>query len=142
MERENTLAQDPWNIRLAYEPRWFGLWNEMTTMLSLMDFRSDRGCIPCSLIFSCQWTTVLVISLDRLRRHQTNSHSRNARYATKSPHLDSLAYFVIFNKKPCTPPHECLTPPMTAPLTWSQSILSSNSSSTNPTTATLSPRIK
>ena len=38
--------------------------------------------------------------------------------------------------------HECLTPPIVAPLTCSQSILSSSSSSTRPTKATLSPLIK
>lgn len=38
--------------------------------------------------------------------------------------------------------HECFTPPTTAPLTCTQSILSSNSSSTNPTTTTLSPRTR
>jgi hypothetical protein len=38
--------------------------------------------------------------------------------------------------------HECLTPPTMAPLTSGQLMLSSNSSSTRPTTATLSPRIR
>ena len=37
--------------------------------------------------------------------------------------------------------HECLTPPMTLPLTCAQSILASSSSSTSPQTETFSPRI-
>lgn len=38
--------------------------------------------------------------------------------------------------------HECFTPPMTFPLTWAQSILASNSSSTRPHAATFSPRMR
>lgn len=40
------------------------------------------------------------------------------------------------------PFHTCFIPPMTFPLTWAQSILASNSSSTRPHTATFSPRMR
>jgi len=61
-------------------------------------------------------------------------HPSNAEYATdRSTHSSFPMLYCSY---------ECFTPPTTAPLTWSQSILSSSSSSTSPTTATLSPRIK
>jgi hypothetical protein len=64
--------------------------------------------------------------------HLCSSHSP----LLPTPHL--LQPAILPHRAPAHA--ECFTPPITAPLTSLQFILSSSSSSTNPTTATLSPR--
>lgn len=80
-----------------------------------------------------------------------NSHPfrLDAIYATSIIHLLISSHLQDYSSSSIIPYlsfifllYECFIPPITAPLTSNQSMLSSNSSSTSPTTATLSPLIR